>query len=216
MLKTRSVVVWLLAVGISAIVLVWGLDFARQGKPKPFYQGRPLEYWFNQLPMTSINGQTVGQSRHLLARSPSGEVKRYGAWMETPEASAKAISFIGTNALAFCLWKLTRHIGPLESKIQKIERAVGFHSFLFLDVSVEREQAVTALILLKPLPPEVIAELGTLSTNRNQEIADAAHCALTTDANGLMLLHSPDSKHSVDADLLKIRIPPDFYERLTK
>jgi len=78
------------------------------------------------------------------------------------------------------------------------------------DIEPERGQAVAALILLKPLPPEVVSQLVTLSTNRNQQIAAAAHCALTTKENELVLLHPDAGKHSIDADLLKIPIPPDF------
>jgi hypothetical protein len=218
MLRTRSFAVWQLAGVILVAVLVCGLSAAHQRKSQTSYLGKPLEYWFNQLPMTFTSGTgfsaRVMQSDRMLLRSPSGAVRTYGGWMEKPEASAKAIRAIGTNALAFYLWKLTRHIGPIESKIHKVARAVGFQDFLFADVSPERGQAVTALILLKPLPPGVVSELVTLSTNGNREIAAAAHCALTTKVNDLVLLRSPDSKPSVDADLLKIRIPADFPETL--
>jgi hypothetical protein len=206
---------WLLAGVISAAGLVCGLSVAHQLKPKPSYQGKPLEYWFNQLPMTSISragfSASAVQYDHLLLRSPSGAVRKYGGWLEAPEASASAIRAIGTNSLAFYLGKLTRQVGPIESKIYKGARVVGFRGFLGVeDVDWVRGQAVTALILSKPLPPEVVSELVTLSTDRNREIAAAAHCALTTKEDDLVLLHSPASKHSIDADLLKIPIPADF------
>jgi hypothetical protein len=40
--------------------------------------------------------------------------------METPEASAKAICGIGTNALTFYVGKLTRRYGPIERAIDKV------------------------------------------------------------------------------------------------
>jgi hypothetical protein len=212
MLRARSLAVCLL-VGVTSVAgLVCGLSVAHQRKSEPFYQGKPLEYWFNQLPMTRIDGAgfyaTVIQSDHMLLRRPSGAVRKYGGWTETPEASANAIRGIGTNALAFYLQKLRRHVGTREIQIEKVARAFGFHGFLFEGVDPERGQAVTALILLKPLPPEVVSKLATLTTNRNRDIAAAAHWALTTKEKELVLLHPPDSKESVDVRLLKIPISP--------
>jgi hypothetical protein len=146
----------------------------------------------------------------MLMRSPSGAVRKYGDWTERPEASAKAIRGIGTNALTFYLGKLTRRYGPLERTIDKVARAVGYHAFLFADVYPERGQAATALILLKPLPPEAVSELATLSTNRNQEIAAAAHCALVTSEGELVTLHSPARKQSLDLDLLNLPNLSDY------
>jgi hypothetical protein len=208
--RTSSFAAWLLTVVVLVTGVVWGLDVVHQRKPKLSYQGRALEYWFNQLPMTSINGKTVGQSRHMLMRSASGAVRKYGDWMETPEASAQAIRGIGTNALTFYFGKLTRHYGPVERAIPKVAHAVGYHGFLLADVDPERRQAVTALILLKPLLPEVVSELVTLSTNSHREIAAAARCALTTEENELVLLHPPASQHSLDIDLLNLPILRDF------
>jgi hypothetical protein len=216
MLRTRSWIVLLLAGVILVAGLVCGLSVAHQRKSKTAYQGISFEYWFNQLPMTSINAagfsETVIQSDRMLLRSPSGTVKKFGGWLEKPEASANAIRVIGSNALEFYLRKLTRHNGPIESKMWKIARGLGYRGFLgWEDVEPEREQAVIALILLKPLPREVVSELAILSTNKNREIAAAAHCALTTKVNDLATLHSPYTKGSIDADLLKIPIPPDFW-----
>jgi hypothetical protein len=212
--STRSLAFWVLAGIVSFTGLVWVLDVSHHRAPEMSYEGKPLEYWFNQLPRTSISGAGfnagVGQFGRMLIRSPSGAIRRYGDWIETPEASAKAIGGIGTNALGFYLQKLTRHNGPIENSILKVAHALGYHGFLVDDVDPERGQAVTALILLKPLPPGVVSELVALSTKRNRQIAAAAHCVLTTKKDDLVLLHSPYNNHSIDADLLKILIPPDF------
>jgi hypothetical protein len=118
---TRSLAAWLLAGAVSLAWLLCALGLAHQQKSKASYQGKPLEYWFNQLPMTGIravgSGKTVVQSSTLLALSPSRAVKKYGSWQEQPEVSAAAVRAMGTNALAFYLWKLTRYNGLLKIPI---------------------------------------------------------------------------------------------------
>lgn len=214
--RTRKLGILLLTGVIWLAGLFWGISVARQHRAKSSYQEKPLAYWFNELPMTRIDGvgfnATVIQSDHLILRSPSGDVRRYGGWMEKPEGSAKAIRVIGTNALPFYLRKLARQAGPIESKTWEVARAAGFRGFLgYEKIEWERGQAVTALILLKPLPPEAVSQLVALSTNRNREIAAAASCALKTKEKELGLLHAPISRRSVDGDLVKIPIPEDFW-----
>jgi hypothetical protein len=207
--RTR-LMVWVLAMAVSVTGLVLSFNVEYQRRPTLASQGRPLEFWFNQLPMTRNNGGTVGQSRHMLMRSPSGAVRKYGDWTETPEASARAIRDIGTNALTFYLGKLTRNSGVIEQTIAKAARAVGYRGFLFADAYPERGQAVTALILLKPLPSGVTSNLVTLSTSSNREISAAAHCALATTENELVTLHSPARKQSLDLNLLNLPNFSDF------
>lgn len=190
-----SLAVCLLAVILSAAALVCGLVVAHQMQAKRCWQGKPLEYWFNQL-----NAREIVQS-------PSGTVRRWGCWLETPQASANAIRGIGTNGIGFYLHKLRRQPGAGEVKFAMAARSFGFEDFLFRirAVDSDRAQAATALILLKPLPPEVVSEVATLRTNGNRDIAAAAHCVLTMEGIDLGLLHPPVSKSaSVDADLQKI------------
>ena len=135
--RTRSLGVCLLAGLVLIVALVCGVVVAHQREAKLCWQGRPLEYWFNQL-----------GSRETM-RSPSGAVWRYGSWLETPAASANAIRGIGTDALTFYLRKLGRDVGSREGQIAIAARRVGFEDFLFRirGVDSERAQAVTALIL---------------------------------------------------------------------
>lgn len=163
--RTRPLVLCVLAVLLSVAALICGL-VAHGREAKLSWQGKPLEYWFNQL-----------NDREIM-RSPSGAVRRWGCWLETPEASANAIRGIGTNGLFFYVHKLRRKPGARELQLAMAARRVGFEDFLFRvrGVDSERGQAVTALILLKPLPQEVISELGILSSNVDQDIAAAAHC----------------------------------------
>ena len=216
MLRSRSLAVCLVVGAISVIGLVCSLGVAQQRKAKQFYLGKPLEYWFNQLPQTRIDGvgfaaRVIQRDRETM-RSPSGAIRTWGCWIETPQVCASAIRSIGTNALAFYLQKLRRDVGNREGQIALAARRVGYEDFLFRirGVDSERGQAVTALILLKPLPPWVVSELVALSTNRDPDIAGAALCALKTNEEELLFLHPPESKHSIDADLYRLPIPPDF------
>ena len=212
--RTVLLIVSLLAGVILAAGMVWGFGVAHWRTPRPSYQGKPLEYWFNQLPMTRM-GAAGSDAKAMLSdrwrcQAPSGAVRKWGSWLETPQDSGNAIRGIGSNALAFYIRKVGRHIGAPELQIMKVARAVGFHGFLFQDAEPEREQAVTAFILLKPLPPLVVSELVALSTNRDPYVAGAALCALRTNEKELLFLHPPESKHSIDEDLYRVPIPADF------
>jgi hypothetical protein len=192
--RTRSLAIILLAVVLSVAGLVYGLVVAHQRKAKLCWQGKPLEYWFNQL------------NDREIVRSPTGAVGRYGPWPETPEASASAIRGIGTNAFGFCLRKLRRLPGARELQLAVAARRLGFEDLLFRvrGVDSERGQAVTALILLKPLPPGVLSEVVSLSSSSNREIAAAAHRVLITTENELVPLHPAASSQSLDLDLLNL------------
>jgi len=198
--RTRSLAVCLLAAVLSVAALVCGLVVTHQREAKLYWQGRPVDYWFNQLGFRAV------------MRSPSGAVRTWGSWNETPEASAQAVRGIGTNAIEFYLRKLRRQVGTREGQIALAARRLGFEDFLLRirGVDSERGQAVAALILLKPLPPEVVSELVILSTNKDQDIAAAARCALSAKENELLFLHPPKSKRSIDAELFEIPLPLDL------
>ena len=114
MLRTRSLAVCLSGALLSVAALVYGLVVAHEVKHKLSWQGRPVEYWFNQLGFRGF------------MRSPSGAVRKWGSWNETPEASAKAVRGIGTNAIGFYLRKLKRHVGTREGQIALAASRVGF------------------------------------------------------------------------------------------
>ena len=100
--------------------LVWWLAGIHHVQCKSTYEGKPLAYWFNQLPMTkSLPGQDVYQSPRKRARHiKSGAVQEYGTWVEDGEASAKAIRAIGTDGLDFYFSKLKREESPLQNKVR--------------------------------------------------------------------------------------------------
>jgi len=127
-------------------------------------------------------------ARHI----KSGVSRHYGIWSEDPEVSKRAIRAIGTDALEFYLCKLKSQDSVIQRTIQRAAFGIGVRSFLFPDAEAEREQAVTALILLKPLPEETRVEVLKLSTNRNGQIALAARCVLIAQPSQLDLMLGPD------------------------
>ena len=162
------------------------------------YQGKPLGYWFNQLPMTSIHTfqghDSFAQSARKRAKYiNSGAVQEYGSWLEEPEISKRAIRAIGTNGIAFYLSKLRKpRVGSFRKTIQDVALAIGSRRFLYPDVDAERDQAVTALILLKPLPEAAERELLITSTNKSVEMARAARCVLVGEPGQLPLTRDLD------------------------
>jgi hypothetical protein len=115
---------------------VWAADSAEP----PSYEGKPLSYWFERLPLVFGN--------------------RTGAIFAVPGAGGKdcrvasaAIRKLGTNFIPFLIEKLAQ---------QKKESA----TMTSADIAREREersQAVAGLLALCPLPPEAAAKLRTLS-----------------------------------------------------
>jgi hypothetical protein len=104
MLSRRRARVWLLA-GLlilgGSVCWLAAIDNPRRNIS---YQGKPLPYWFNQLPMTRSQGAQGSEIAAQCARKharhiKSGAVQKYGTWIEESEASAKAIRTIGANGL---------------------------------------------------------------------------------------------------------------------
>jgi hypothetical protein len=199
MLSRRAAKRWLLAgFALFAGSVCWLLATVHHSDRGLAYQGKRVGYWFNQLPMTRmqvVQGRDAfvqsgrKQARHI----QTGAVQRYGAWVEEPEASRRAIKAIGNNGLKLYLFKLRQpQAGTFRTRMQKAAFAVGLRRFLFPDVSAEREQAVTALILLKPLPKEAERELLVMSTNSHAEIAGAARCVLIGEPGKLLLTRDAD------------------------
>jgi hypothetical protein len=181
-----------------------GLVFALYREPELSYQGMPLNYWFNQLPLTIAQPVGVSYASRWMIRGSSGVVRKCGDWIESPETSAAAIRSMGTNAINFYLGKLTRQYGPLKRAIFRSARSLGYHGLLFEEIYPEREQAATALILLQPLPPGAVSVLANLSTNRDPQVAAAAHTVLTSKRSELMFLQHPVRKPELDLDLLNL------------
>jgi hypothetical protein len=224
MLSKRSLAFWFLGGSILAGGLGWWLSLADEFSGGLAYQGKPIEYWFNQLPMVKVQivqGKETACMGDKMRKghTKSGAVRKYGSWVETPEASAQAIRAMGTNGIAFYFRRLKRQDLPIRKRIQQAAFAVGVRHFLFEDVDAERGQAVTALLLLKPLPPSAASELVALSKNSNGAIAAAARVALTVPAD--TYLHSNSGiEDAVDRDRGRFQergsSPSNFVRELDK
>ena len=151
----------------------------------PSYGGKPLQYWFHQLPLTDV-GFVGGTEKVVLLRSvnfpranarPSAAA-RGGSARATPEASVQAVCAIGTNGIGFYMRRLRERSPPILHWIQQLAWRFGDNRSVFRDVETERQRAVTGLILLKPLPPSTSKELLQLSKGSNRAIANAAWCVL--------------------------------------
>jgi len=125
-----------LAAGLLALAgLVCWFATSRTFHRNVAYQGKSLGYWFNQLPMTSlevIQGhekvvQCAGKrARHM----KSAAVQEYGSWVEQPETSKKAIQAIGNDGLDFYLSEVRQQpAGALQWKTQKAAFAIGLAVF---------------------------------------------------------------------------------------
>ncbi len=164
---------------------VWWLVFTHRIRLEIcFIKGSLLDIGLTNCPWTSIHSSRghdsfVQSARKRARHIKSGAAQDFGTWLEAPEVSKTAIQAIGSNGIAFYFSKLRQQqVGDLRNKIQELALTIGFRRFLYPDVDAERGQAVTALILLKPLPDPAEQELLIMSTNGSAKIANAARCVL--------------------------------------
>jgi hypothetical protein len=159
----------------------------------PIYQGKPLDYWFGQLPLASV-AWVAGSNRVSILPHAAAGGRRYGSTLESPEAPLKAIQEIGTNAIPFVLAKLQRRLSPIQRWIQTVCSKCGMKRPLFadpLELLAERKQAVTALLCLAPLPEEPVVRIQKLCAKGDSEVTVYARAVLTGGdikryTNGLM------------------------------
>jgi hypothetical protein len=118
---------------------------------QPAYDGRPVSYWFKQLPVIY----------------PITPAPRATGIADYPRALA-AIRAIGTNSLPFLISKLQAR--PPPRLIRLIRSYAGSWPVIRTlfppqDQAKERGQAVAGLLLLCPLPPEAEQKLRILSVD---------------------------------------------------
>lgn len=173
-LTERKRVRWLLIAGLLVVSFHLALVARVLLEREPRHQGKPLNYWFNQLPLTRIvsDGSIVTQDQVQLPG------RRYGSFLETPRGAREAFQDIGTNALAFLLYKLKRSETRSHKPIQMLAIKYGFKRLPLPSIDAERQQAVTGLIFLSPLPPDYLPQVSALATNADPKVATAAKCVL--------------------------------------
>ena len=155
-----------LGLGVLAAVL-----FSRR---LPYYRGQSLEFWFHNLPSVTI--PAPGATRiYKNAVFPA-------TWPQEPsEKNARealqAVRAVGTNALPFLMRKLKGRDpraafgGTLGSHLKKLPD-IPWLLPAPQRVSVERQQAVTGLLALCPLPPDAVRKLRKITDDlRNPNCA---------------------------------------------
>ncbi|MDB6064411.1 MAG: hypothetical protein JWR26_619 [Pedosphaera sp.] len=187
MKKSQTTRRWMLAVACIALTC---LVFALCIPPRqPSYNGHPLSYWLNELPISyAIEPSTsrgMGMWLTKFERMDMGG-RHYGSQNEKPNDSISAIRQIGTKGLPFIISRIKRHQSPIKGWIQRCALKLGIKRALFAepDIEVERGQALTALLALPTLPPDVVAELSKLSKSNTNSIGLSASYVIMANTNG--------------------------------
>jgi len=100
------------------IVLLIGLLAVRYKKPRPLtFSGKPLEYWFAQLPVTPVPppGIDLGNVQGFVKNMG----QTYGGNNSSGGNSIAAISSFGTNAIPFLLRKLQGIDSAIEQTVTR-------------------------------------------------------------------------------------------------
>ena len=144
-----------------------------RSNPKPLtYQGKPIECWFAQLPVTPIPPPEAvfGNIRGFIKSTG----QQYGSTDLLADSGIAAIEALGTNALPFLLARLQATDSVSERAVTKVATNAGVSYLPFRNADLERLQAVTGLIRLKTLTPEAQLLITSLQTHANPGIASAA------------------------------------------
>ena len=168
----------LISVGIVLIsVVTFKLAWESRAPTRAAYQGRGIEEWFKELPLTVIPppGTWFGDER---ARFKSYG-QSYGSASPTSTSAAQALAAMGTNALPYLLEKLQGRDSGTERVLTRAARETGVRKLPFRDAELERLQAVSGLIELKTLTPEAWRVITGLTNSAQTNVAVAARYILT-------------------------------------
>ena len=159
----------LLVVGVGAILVIC----LYPGKQELIYQGRSIDYWFAELPVTLVLPEFVATGASLTVLG-----QQYGNEEDTSMSFA-ALDAFGIDAIPYLMKKLTGKDSAIEQAARNAARRVKIKSFPTRMAAIERGQAATGLIYMKELPPETVRTLTNLSRTSNSGVADAAKYILS-------------------------------------
>ena len=142
---------------------------------EPLYDGRPLSYWFHELPITMVRVPPGGVRGTISAESVVIRGRRYGALKEKSHLTITAIQKMGTNAIPFLFGKLEHRQSPMTKPIEWCASKCRIKKSVFANVEIERAQSITALLALEPLPGNVIDRLQELRIGTNTISYSAAY-----------------------------------------
>jgi hypothetical protein len=158
------------AVLLLAVVLLPVPYLVRDRLPRQLiYHSEPMAEWFKRLPVTVLmTGVELNATGVINSRG-----QKYGDEASGKEA-VEAFQFFGSNAVPFLMQKLQSRDSALETETRKLADKTSLNSLPFRLAELERQQAVTALVNLKPFPRELIPKLLALSTSSPKDTAWAA------------------------------------------
>lgn len=157
-----------MCIGIMAMcALIWFVPLEQSLQ----HDGRPISYWFSQLPATVATTQGV-----MYCESVTLDGRKYGR--TTHDGALKALSAPDPNVLPYLLRKIQSSDSRYKRFANRWALRVGFGVGPFRDPGIERSQAVTALVHMEHLPPKTLAALRALTTDARPEVAQAAACVL--------------------------------------
>jgi hypothetical protein len=162
--------IFISVVALAAILTTLFLVLTRHTSKPLTYQGKPIEYWFAQLPITPMPPPGVEFSPNIRAFVTS-HGQQYGS---TNVDGIAAIEALGTNALPFLLARLQGLESVAKKLVTKAATNSGAGYLPFRNADIERLQAVTGLIHVKALTPEARQLITSLSTNTKPDIASSA------------------------------------------
>ena len=174
----RKYFYWLGGLALLALsLLVWRI----WPTPQPYYNGKPLSYWFKHLPQSYF-------VRVPLFHNTATNIYRNTITNQfDPETQAiAAIQSMGTNSLPFLFSKLVRQRSQAWKLTGKIAINCGIGRLFvshFPDLKAEKAQAMTGLLALMLLPQGFASQLQTLSTNSDEQIAIPASWLLEINAD---------------------------------
>ncbi len=174
--------IMLVALGVILIVSGIACLIITGSRGRPSYQGKSLDYWLSQMPITFIVvmvnpggiNTMVSTGTRVQFGPPTTPLKTY----EQPEDCLRAMKAMGTNALPTLLSKLQTRDSSWIYRIDEWEIKVGIKRFILEPAILTRSRAITRLEALQPLPENTLQQLRALSTNADPNIAESAKYVL--------------------------------------
>jgi hypothetical protein len=170
--RRRAILVICIIACATASVLL----FRRNEQPS--YQGRPIGYWFKQLPVTFVSSNSVAKGATFTLWGQT-----YGSTgMVTTQAFA-AFDHFGTNAMPYLMSKLQDEDSYAERSATRVVLKLGGKKVPFRFAKIERSQTVTALLRLGPTI-DLLPMLSRLTNNGDSDIAGSARFILNKRQQG--------------------------------
>jgi hypothetical protein len=158
---------------VAGIIAFWPLT------REPTYEGRPFNYWLDQLPSTFLVGgghsRTSPFAYKTVAEAQAGQTRV----KDVTQRALRAVSTIGPEHLDVLVARLQRQDSRAKITLQRWAVRVGLRVGLMsrmplLSTEVRRGQALTALVELGDAARPIVPELLLLTESRDTNMRLAA------------------------------------------